>query len=1247
MTTPLQGVKYAPSDFPDFRDLAPNRMGGKTVELLKKVLVEYDLASTVAATSGLMTIPKFQPFALRLELLSQLALGACKGKKKPTLKNFDTWLNRQLGAADVKHLEDPPEDVFVLNVSTHHGGFRIFRGLWEEQDHALELLFRALGSAPDDVSRAFLDPAIALLRLSDAVVRRSGLQRWEFEHAPSRREVQLRGCLEAPALAQRVTFSAAGLLEEGIAVEHLQPFLLNDIARAGLLDETDEETQHLLYPVLCIGDQHILTVPSAVSYAIRRFMLRLAKEHGLSETLSGTVFREARAELAGLVRHGSRHGPQFLPLPKSLQGIKGRCFSIVLGIAKRHFLHYMLVASSTDEVDSFGLNVPLPPAPELAEHADAVRAYADTQHEFSAGHTIVVGALLGEMTRMPEIPARDGWTAMGTSLGDIAILLHDSDSPQDRLFALLSQLDSMERTGSSLMNFNGLLNLYHFWVKQHFYLRVPPLRHDQPSHAQIELDYVRSYRQARRQAEDEHVVPLPGGQMTIVVRANANASYPSLRSIPAYVSLDLMKEDVLAFYMPVGDRILWITARPPNDKAARNAVFELWQSLQYLLHRCLMADNGIAPLQDSPSGIMLDFAEVVSQEAAEADLELPTGIETGPSEFSSVMIVEPAPGFLRNFGGAENDGEVLFLSAVLEAFEAVQIRLPSSNKARKELALKVLGGPSAKVIHALKVWHDVEMLLLTAPKSAYAPPTERIIAARQTSFAWGPSSDKVKALDMPGTVAAFGECVAHHVSVIQTQLRKWNRVGTIEKLLDHNESLIKERQRWRTSARAVLSLYGIEEGTQTAQESEQERAQLQVTIRALIEAATCECPDTVERTPDDYDVDDLVGQMANIIDLGRNSDVAYFGLANGGLRIAPNGSYGAEAAPLAELATPFMAHSFSETYGAAAGDYERWVRTEAPVKEEADDLVFESAKFLAAWQAEYGLPFDAFRYIAGALQNIAVREGRVVLTCTPSELKEAASEGGVSITDVQAFLAAFGLPRREAWPADPPASAYRDVMPWRFERRLSVSLKPLILHDERGSTFTYGLGTARESLAYVLDSIQRASFDKDVFSSKEMRSWLGGRVDELGARFSESVAERLRALGWQARTERKLTELGAPKNPNLGDVDVLAWHPDGRVLAMECKRLKASRTIAEIAQNCKRFQGNVDDLLHKHLRRKAWLEANPAKLAAFCKLSPDAMRVSYPLVVNRAVPFKYVSSLPIPASDIVVDEALPAYIGGS
>jgi len=150
----------------------------------------------------------------------------------------------------------------------------------------------------------------------------------------------------------------------------------------------------------------------------------------------------------------------------------------------------------------------------------------------------------------------------------------------------------------------------------------------------------------------------------------------------------------------------------------------------------------------------------------------------------------------------------------------------------------------------------------------------------------------------------------------------------------------------------------------------------------------------------------------------------------------------------------------------------------------------------------------------------------------------------------------------------------------------------------------------------------------------------------LGHGFAEEVAIELRKLGMTAATEVGMRQLGAPKNPNLGDVDVLAWLPNGEILAIECKRLKASRTISEIAMTCNRFQGNVDDQLHKHLRRRDWILGNLPKIAAFCKLDGATLTPRFPLIVNRVVPFKYLSSLPIPPSDVVLVDRIAEYVDG-
>lgn len=1221
------------------------------VRLLAGVLAGYDMGCTVAIASGLMTVPELHAASLRLELLSQLALGACRGKKRPTVKHFDTWLNRQLGGSNVVRMEDPPEDVFVLGIVTRWGGFQIFPGLWEEADKSIQLLLGALDAAPEEVSRSWMEPVLGLLRLSNAVAERSGLRRWQSATSMPRRPIQIHRCPDIKTLARRVTFTVPDLEEIGVAPEALAPFLLADSENSELLLDPSQETVQMRRPLLRVGDDYILSSPSAVSYALRHFIMCWAQERHLSPRLKAAMLKFAHGQLIKLASRKSRHGPQLLRLPFHLQGVAGICRSIVVAVARRHFLHYLVIGTDLDRLLRVGLIAPDEFSPDeviqVAKHVEGVRKVIEAA-DFSAGHTVVVGGLLGQATTLPDISERKGWSAVGASLGDLAMLLQDPDSPQDRLFHLLTQKKSLGEQGYELPNYNGLLNLYQFWLEQNFSLRLSQSRHDRPAYVQIGTDYVRTYRQTRRRALDDHAAQLPGeGTLTHVQMSDSHAIYRSLRGIPAYVSVDSATQGELAFYMSVTGATLWVRVKPPQDKEARRPVYELWQSLQFLLYRALIQGGPCSALKEPLSEVWLDFSGLINQPDANSRADLSSGIHVESGKTPGAVEVRIDSGFLRNFLGVENQGEVLFLTAVLQAIDMLMVKGTEDVLSLADSARAALGGPSAKILHTLRIWNDVDKLLISNPAPTYQTPTDRISAARHASFTCLPSVSAVVQLDATATSIAINSCVNKLVFELQSKLRQWARRPTIEKLLGYNETLLRERGRWRASARAVRALYGLDEGTRTAQEAEQERAQMQLTLRALIEAATCECSGTSDKAPDDLQVDELVGLMVNLIDLGRNSDVMHFGLARSGMKLHPNGSYSLGAEILAELAEPFMAHSFGERFSEAAAEYEKLVRIDAPVEATPDDFVLDTPKFLFAWEEEYGMTFEAFRHIAGALQDIAVKKNLVVVDCTSHALFEASAASGASLADVHAFLHAFGLPRRLAWPASPPASAHRDVMPWRFERRLSISLRPLVLDDPAGTTFTYGLGTTRESLAYVLESIQRASFDKDVFHSKAMRSWLGGRVDELGRKFSESVASRLRLLGWEAETEVKLTRIGAPKNPDLGDVDVLAWRSDGRVLAIECKRLKASRSISEIAQNCNRFKGNVGDLLHKHLRRKGWLQTSPAKLANFCKISEAELHVDYPLVVNQAVPFKYLSSLPIPPSDVVVVDALELYLSAA
>ncbi len=1224
----------------------PSRLEDAKSQLLGKVLVDYDRGSVASAVGGLMTLPGFQANCVRLEVLAQLAVGVCAGNKKPTHQHLNTWLNRQLGNSELVVLEDPAEDVFVTNVITRVGDFRVFPATWEQAAFATTLLVEAVSTAPDPTVLESLETVLPLLRLSDVVVARSGLNRWDMAPSYPRGVMAILPSLDVAALARRVKFTPSDLAGLGIDASVLEPFVFDDADRAGLLAEEEEETTLHRRPLLRVGDDFVLAIPGAVCYAVRRFLLACAEKSGALDKLNAALMVCARSRLNEVATHGSRHEVKRVDLPRDVQAVSGVCQSLVVEVGGGRFVQYVLVVNDIARTASSGLlfqhELSAENEAKVAGHITGVRVHLESTGAVRSGHTIVVSGLLGQLTWYEPTPAREKWTYTPINLSDLQMFLRDPDDPLDKMILLLNQEQKPAGQGVQLPNYNGFLNLYRFWTQQGFNLRHRSVGHDAAATIQLEINFVATYRRKRRVAVDEHCATLPGGKSTVVQRSNSESSYSMLREVPSYVSLDLLRQDVLGFLLESEGKALWLIMAPPKDVQARDPAFELWQALELLVYRAALMFVPFSKLTNEVTEIVLDFSGVLGQRKASEAASTETLLQEVLAASRPAYIVRAQPGFLRNFEHVENRGEQYLLAEVLRGLSMLSDVATLSAEESREAALRVLGGTGARVLHTFRVWSDVEILLASNPHETYRRPTEHIESALHSAFAWGVAETERRELNAKDTIEAFHQGVLHRVEDLQARLKAFNRTALLRRLLEENETLIADRQRWRFTARAVRGLYGDEEGTLTAQEAEGKRAQLQVSLRALIEAAACECSDAELAEPDGFQLDELVGAMTTIIDLGRDSDVVYFGLASRGMTIYPNGGFALDADLLAELAEPFMQQSFESEFRASAENYDAWTGKVAPSEGSWSDDIFGSDKLRAAWLAEYGLSLDAFREILGEIQDLAVAKGQVVLTATAAEIASNRRDAGLSEENVQAFLRSFGLPRRFTWPAQPPDAA-KDIKPWRFERRLSVSLRPLVLEDDRGDRFTYGVGTARESFMYILDSIRAASFDKDVFRSREMRSWIGGAVDAQGHAFGEEVAEKLRTLGWSAASEVGMRQLGSPKKPDLGDVDVLAWREDGVVLIIECKRLKASRTIAEIAQTCNRFQGNVDDLLHKHLRRRDWVAANPTSVAKFCKLDVDKLSLRYPLVVNRVVPFKYLSNLPIPPSEVVIFDKLDSY----
>ncbi|KWF06400.1 hypothetical protein WT55_21155 [Burkholderia pseudomultivorans] len=884
----------------------------------------------------------------------------------------------------------------------------------------------------------------------------------------------------------------------------------------------------------------------------------------------------------------------------------------------------------------------------IASHISEIRALIEKQHVVDSAHTIALFGHLGQsvMINLPAPPPN--WTIELCRLHDLEFIMLDRSGGLDKLVLLFCQHRELNHLGFEFANPSGLLNLYAYWLERNCYLLHPTMPKGEPAFVQLGSDHLTSFRLRHRRSTDRHCELSVLGDWEAVTHANHAAIYPVLRRLPAYLSLRRMRHGLRSFCIIVPGTVVWITALTKNSlEWAEHIAGRIWEDLQLPIFNALVKVAPAVRFCVPAVELVLDFQNIEPIDVAREMSAPDAKYRIQRHQTLPVVRVTAGPAVLQTFSGVGNDGEQTLLAAILAGLREFRPAAEIDTMDAAKRASFALGGTDAKVIHAFESYSPAESLLVAHASDVFNRPDEHVGAARLRAFEDYPALQSPKKLSPKESCSALNAAVTFLMAEIVARLDGFDRKALISHLLFLHETQVYDRHRWSSSARAVQALYGEADGRRAAQEADSIRSEVSVTLRVLIEASVCEASTNGGRSPDDFSVDELYGLMCALITLGRDSETIYHGLSTSGITIYPSGAYAFRADIFHEIGVPYANQTFAAGYAEAAASYEDWVlpgddEASAPGKQ-----VFSDPEFTKAFSAEYHIEFLAFTDLVSAVIDRFIERDAVLLEFTRADLVELAAARSVAAADVDAFLNSFALPARESWAPQGPIKA-RDVEPWRFERRLSVMLRPIIACPS-GNTICYvlGVGTLKGSVTYLLDSIVNGRFDKDVFTSKAMRSFIGKKVDEFGRAFTREVASRLQELGWRTKVEVKMSALGAGKSPDLGDIDVLAWNSTGQVMAIECKRLKNARTVSEIAQSCARFAGREGDHLHKHLRRVAWLQSNHDKVANYLGVDVSILRIENPLVTNVAVPFAYVKNLPLPNDCIVPLSSLDGFVSNA
>jgi len=1180
-------------------------------------------------------------------MLAHLAVANCSGHKKVGYRELNRWLNNDLGQSAILMLEDPVEDVFITNINTPEGNRRIFEGTWESNSYFLQVVIETLLSknAPQECRDLYLQFK-ALLTLSECIAERLNLPRWHIEESHDKGLIKISRETRIEERARAVTFTNTDLERMGVKRVELAPFIFSLKNRQNLLTEHIGHSSLERYPLIDFGDAIVVVLPHAISPAIRRFVLYELRQMSFEMAFGGALGnRQARQVEKDGLRELRDDAVSLIP-PKPDEGQHPSLHSWLLKYDTNKYIHVVLLHDRSDWLEEEGLSsymeYPEQERTWLEHYLNKVATYCQDQPEYAEGMTLLVIGGLGRgfMLGFREWP--ENWRLSFIRISDLLMLSREIDHPIKRYLKCIKQKEWAEQQGIFFQNFNGDFNFYCYWRQLHYQLIPREMHIRKGSMISIRNDFVLPVRRELRNLIDSHVVQTSTGQFAETMRFGRDSYFKSVQELPIYASLSHLRAKILAGVVETFRGPSWFIVMPQKgEERMQYLLYEFWSGFIILFYRLVITiEELISNLSSAPLEIRLNLCELNFPEDYEP---LETYVATTQPDLlvdraQHIVEIKFPADFFIHFQQSENTGEKLTLQSIARAL--ITLHQDSNenvdNSVIEALLDRVIGDSGLRILHMFHTYYPLERLL------AQQEQKPSFIAHEDFVFSKLKLLDGCTSAEPEAIIKGKNECnnLLHKVvekvcGQLCEMLKKFDITSVIRQALAVHESVIHDRSHWERTARAVIALYSSADDVfSVVQQREKDRNDVALPARTILEMAICECPLSGGNQLSSWELEELLAKAALLIEAATDSDAIYSDFIEPIVQIHRNGEYIIDHSFLETMIRPYFNNYTREGFEDAANEYSKLYQRELSTERRRADELYED-DFIEAFTVEFGLTPDEAIDGQAELLDLAVEKNSVVVETTLGTIRDRLiNNRGLTPTACQAFLKMSSLFRRPMWNQPPAGFKNKDLNPWRFRRRLSIIARPLLVFGEQDSDKVfYGAGSLSHGSLYLIQRSERGHLPQEFFASEKMRRYIGSINDARGHSFAESVADELRKNGWNVRNEVNMTELGA--QPELGDIDVLAWKTRGDVLVIECKRLQLARTVAEIAEICRRFQGEAKDELHKHIRRVDWVKEHTKSLKHITNFIPVLSNIDSRLVTNTHVPMMYLTSLPMSEEKIL------------
>lgn len=222
---------------------------------------------------------------------------------------------------------------------------------------------------------------------------------------------------------------------------------------------------------------------------------------------------------------------------------------------------------------------------------------------------------------------------------------------------------------------------------------------------------------------------------------------------------------------------------------------------------------------------------------------------------------------------------------------------------------------------------------------------------------------------------------------------------------------------------------------------------------------------------------------------------------------------------------------------------------------------------------------------------------------------------------IKMIIRDLSLGKRNNYLTPPDGFSPNDIWPWRFNRRLSFTRRPLIIYEDE---LIWGNRQLSHSFWFTVDLI----FDgKYKATKKKLKSLIGKIANKRGNAFNDDVKQKLLSID-SFTVDSKVKKINgkwiaSEDNNTLGDIDILIInHKKHCIIVGEVKDFSFTKNAYEMYQEYQSvFCDNDSKLCYisKHKRRVKWVEEHISDVIMQYNLPKANWTVRDVLITNDVI----------------------------